>query len=293
MRKPNFFIVGAPRCATTSVYTYLKQHPDIFLSLLKEPIFFGSDLTRQPLAISGEEAYQGLFAGAGEARVVGEGSVFYLMSQRAAGEIQAYSPGARILIMLRDPVEMMRSLHALYLRSGNEELEDFEQALEAEAARARGQRLPAGVYFPEGLQYRAIARFAEPVERFLRIFGRERVRVLLFEDLLREPAGQLRALFEFLEVDPDISVEFDLERAAQCIRPVVLRQMRAATAEVMEKLKRKTARNLHHGARGAPVRPQLRARLQEELQPDIQRLEVLLERELSHWYRPTTGARES
>ncbi|WNG49300.1 sulfotransferase [Archangium minus] len=280
MRKPNFFIVGAPRCATTSVYTYLKQHPDIFLSLLKEPIFFGSDLTRQPLAISGEEAYLGLFARAGEARVVGEGSVFYLMSQRAAEEIHAYSPEARILIMLRDPVEMMQSLHALYLRSGNEELVDFEQALEAEAERAQGQRLPAGVYFPEGLQYRSIARFAAPVERFLRVFGSERVHVLIFEDLLKNPQGELRRLLEFLQVDADFPVELDLERAAQRIRPVVLRQMRSATPEVLEKLKRKTAKHLHQGARGAPLRPELRARLQEELRPDVNRLEAVLGRTL-------------
>ncbi|WP_375772020.1 sulfotransferase [Archangium gephyra] len=280
MRKPNFFIVGAPRCATTSVYTYLKQHPDIFLSLLKEPIFFGSDLTRQPLAISGEEAYLGLFAGAGEARVVGEGSVFYLMSERAAEEIRAYSPEARILIMLRDPVEMMQSLHALYLRSGNEELADFEQALEAESARARGQRLPAGVYFPEGLQYRSIARFAEPVERFLRVFGKERVRVLVFEDLLKNPQAEMRGLLEFLQVDADFPVELDLEKAAQRIRTVVLRQMRSATPEVLEKLKRKTAKNLHQGARGVPLRPEVRARLQEELRPDVKRLEAVLGRTL-------------
>jgi hypothetical protein len=280
MRKPNFFIAGAPRCATTSVYTYLKQHPDIFLSLLKEPIFFGSDLTRQPLAISGEEAYLGLFAGAGEARVVGEGSVFYLMSERAAEEIHAYSPEARILLMLRDPVEMMQSLHALYLRSGNEELADFEQALEAEPARARGQRLPAGVYFPEGLQYRSIARFAGPVERFLRVFGPERVRVLVFEDLLKNPQGEMRGLLEFLQVDPDFSLELDPERATQRIRPLVLRQMRSATPEVLEKLKRKTAKNLHQGARGAPLRPEVRARLQEELRPDVKRLEAVLGRTL-------------
>jgi hypothetical protein len=280
MRKPNFFIAGAPRCATTSVYTYLKQHPDIFLSLLKEPIFFGSDLTRQPLAISGEEAYLGLFAGAGEARVVGEGSVFYLMSERAAEEIHAYSPEARILIMLREPVEMMQSLHALYLRSGNEELADFEQALEAEPARARGQRLPAGVYFPEGLQYRSIARFAGPVERFLRVFGPERVRVLVFEELLKNPQGEMRGLLEFLQVDPDFPLELDPERATQRIRPLVLRQMRSATPEVLEKLKRKTAKNLHHGARGAPLRPEMRARLQEELRPDVKRLEAVLGRTL-------------
>jgi hypothetical protein len=286
MRKPNFFIVGAPRCATTSVYTYLKQHPDIFLSLLKEPLFFGSDLTPHPLAISGEAAYQHLFAAAGGARVIGEGSVFYLMSKRAAEEIHAYAPEARILIMLRDPVEMMQSLHALYLRTGNEELEDFARALEAEAARAHGHGLPARVYFPEGLQYRAMARFAEPVERFLRVFGDQRVHILLFEDLLRDPRQAMRGLLDFLQVDPDVPLEFDPVRATQSIRSLVLRQMRAATPEVLEKLKRKTAKHLHHGPRGAPLPPELEARLREELRPDGERLQALLGRPLSGWYQP-------
>jgi hypothetical protein len=95
MVKPNFFMVGAPRCATTTMYTYLKQHPDIYLSLLKEPIYFGSDLTRQPLAVTDEASYLGLFAGAGDARVIGEGSVFYLMSSRAADELKQFSPSAQ------------------------------------------------------------------------------------------------------------------------------------------------------------------------------------------------------
>jgi sulfotransferase family protein len=188
--------------------------------------------------------------------------------------------------MLRDPLEMMQSLHALFLRTGNEEVEDFARALEAEAARAQGQRLPARVYFPEGLQYRALARFAEAVERFLRVFGERRVHVLLFEELMRDPKQAMRGLLDFLEVDPDVPLEFDPVRAAQRIRPLVLRQMRAATPEVLEKLERKTAKHLHHGPRGAPLPPELEARLREELRPDGERLEALLGRPLSAWYRP-------
>src|SRR5262249_53369576 len=128
MNKPNFFIVGAPRCATTSMYTYLKQHPQIHLSLLKEPLFFATDLTIQPLAVTDEASYLGLFADAGDARRIGEGSVFYLLSKRAAEEIKRFSPRAKIIIMLRNPIDMMHSLHALYLRTGNEDL-DFEEAI--------------------------------------------------------------------------------------------------------------------------------------------------------------------
>ncbi|MDC0711358.1 sulfotransferase [Stigmatella sp. ncwal1] len=281
MIKPNFFMVGAPRCATTSMYTYLKQHPEIFLSLLKEPLYFGSDLTRQPLAITDEASYLSLFAGAGDAKVIGEGSVFYIMSKRAPDELKAFSPAARILIMLRDPVNMMHSLHSMYLRTGNEALEDFEDALEAEAARAQGQRLPPRCYFPEGLQYRSVARYAEPVERFFRTFGRERVHVLIFEDLVRDTAGEYRRTLEFLGVDSHPPVELNVDKATALIRPTVLKQMRAATPEVRKKLK--TVGDTHRGPRSKPLSASLQARLHEELRPDVERLSSLLGRDVTHW----------
>jgi hypothetical protein len=283
MVKPNFFIVGAPRCATTSMYTYLKQHPDIYLSLLKEPIYFGSDLTRQPLAVTDEASYLSLFAGAGDAKIIGEGSVFYLLSRRAPEELERFSPSARILIMLRNPVDMMHSLHALYVRTGNEELADFEAAVEAEAERAQGRRLPPRCYFPEGLQYTSIARYAEPVERFLRTFGRERVHVLVFDDLVRDTAGEYRRLLDFLGVATHHPVEFDVDRATELIRPMVLRQMRAATPEIRRKLK--TGRDAHRGPRSKPVSPEMRERLTAALLPDVERLSALLDRDLTHWCR--------
>jgi hypothetical protein len=286
MTKPNFFMVGAPRCATTTMYTYLKQHPDIYLSLLKEPIYFGSDLTRQPLAVTDEASYLGLFAGAGDARVIGEGSVFYLMSTRAADELKQFSPSAQILIMLRNPVDMMHSLHALYRRTGNDDLDDFDAALAAQADRAHGRRLPARCYFPEGLQYTGLARYAEPVARFLRAFGRDRVHVVVFDDLVRDAIGEYRRLLAFLGL-PDHAVELDVDRATELIRPLVLRQMRAASPEIRRKLK--TGRDAHRGPRSRPVSPELRARLAAALLPDVAQLSQLLDRDLTHWCRSAAG----
>jgi len=283
MPKPNFFIVGAPRCATTTMYTYLKQHPDIFLSLLKEPIHFGSDLTRQPLSVGDAAEYMSLFDAAGGARVIGEGSVFYILSKRAPDELKAFSPSSRVLVMLRSPVDMMRSLHALYVRTGNEDTDDFAAAVDAEPARARGERLPARCYFPEGLQYRAAARYAEPVERFVRAFGRERVHVLIFDDLVRDAAREHRRVLEFLGVDPSAEVELDVDKATDRIRGVVLRQMRAASPSIRRKLK--TGRDAHRGPGTRAVTPDLRARLQAELLPDVERLSALLDRDLTHWCR--------
>src|SRR5882672_1680365 len=114
MRKPDCFIVGAPRCGTTAMYTYLGQHPEIFMSARKEPHFFGTDLS-SPALVRDEQQYLSLFAKAQNEKRAGEASVFYLYSQRAAREIHAFCPSARIIIMLRNPVEMMYSLHSRHL----------------------------------------------------------------------------------------------------------------------------------------------------------------------------------
>ena len=205
-----------------------------------------------------------------------------LMSSRAAKELAQFSPSARILIMLRNPVDMMHSLHALYLRTQNDELDDFGAAIAAEADRAQGRRLPPRCYFPEGLQYTRLGRYAAPVARFLRAFGSDRVHVIVFDDLVRDPAGEVRRLLAFLEL-PDHPVELDVDRATELIRPLVLRQMRAASPEIRRKLK--TGRDAHRGPRSQPVSPELRARLAAELLPDVAQLSQLLDRDLTHWCR--------
>src|SRR5437667_5641216 len=105
IRLPNFFIVGAPRCGTTALYTYLRQHPDIFLPETKEPHYFNRDMNSGG-AIRDHKEYLSLFAGAqGRARV-GEASVYYLSSAYAAREISKVCPGAKIIVMLRNPVDV-------------------------------------------------------------------------------------------------------------------------------------------------------------------------------------------
>ena len=142
MRKPDFFIVGAPKCGTTAMQYYLSQHPDIFLPE-KEMDFFGNDLlfTHPRCTI---EQYLAHFdtPEAKFRRRVGEKSVFYLYSKRAAYEIRDFAGAADIIIMLRNPVDMLYSLHSHMLRTGGEEIEDFRAALEDESIRKPGARLP-------------------------------------------------------------------------------------------------------------------------------------------------------
>ena len=284
MRRPNFFIVGAPRSGTTSLYAYLWQHPEVYVSIHKEPQFFGSDLTTLAGAIREEELYLELFAGAGDRPRVGEASVWYLMSKKAPSEIRAFAPDAKIIALLRDPVQMACSLHALYTRSGNEDLPTFEEALAAEPERRRGRRIPPGAYFPEGLIYTDVARHAAEVERYFAVFGRENVHCIVFDDLVRDAAAVYRQALEFLGVDPGFEAELDPRRANERVRMAAIRQLARVPPEVRRRIRFKDIR-LHESAPRLPLPAELAEHLRELFAEDVARLGSLLGRDLTAWTR--------
>ncbi len=114
------------------MYDYLKQHPEIFMPERKEPNFFGTDLGLSPYFIRDEKEYLSLFSGARNEKRVGEASVLYLFSKLAATEIKECNPAASIIIMLRNPVDMIHSLHSQYVYNGWEDIVEFEAALDSE-----------------------------------------------------------------------------------------------------------------------------------------------------------------
>ncbi|MCU1266145.1 MAG: hypothetical protein JWM21_2463 [Acidobacteria bacterium] len=298
MKKPDFFLVGAPKCGTTAMYQFLSQHPDIFLPENKEVHFFGTDLY-SPHYSRDLEKYLGLFAGATNQKRVGEGSVWYLYSKVASSEIKEFCPGAAILIMLRNPVDMIYSLHGHRLYINSEDIEDFATALEAEEERRRGLRLPANPYPIAGLYYREVGKYAEQVQRYFACFGREQVKVLLYDDFKADPAGVCREVFSFLGVSPAFPLEISVINASKKIRsralasfldpppPLARKVARALTTpEMRHKLFRTVqGMNTEHRPR-QPLPPDLKRRLLKGFAPDVQRLSELLGRDLSHWYQP-------
>lgn len=284
MRRPNFFIVGAPRSGTASMYSYLKQHPEIYCSIDKEPHFFGSDLSVMPGTIREENLYLQLFAGAGDRPRLGEASVWYLSSAKAPHEIRAFSPDAKIIVMLRDPVQMAYSLYSLYSRTGNEDLQTFEEALAAEPERRQGRRLPPGVYFPEGLLYTDAAQNAAKVERYLEVFGRKNVFYVLFDDFVRDTAAVYRRTLEFLGVDPKFEAELDPARASQKVRMLAIRQLRDAPPEVKQRMQFKEMKQ-HDGPPRQPLAEEVAGRLRELFAEDVARLGNAIGRDLSAWTR--------
>ncbi len=293
--RPNFFIVGAPKCGTTAVVHFLREHPDVFIPSIKEPNWFNRDFD-VPRAVHSRSEYEALFApGAGAPRR-GEGTVGYLYSRVAPHEINGYSPDARIVIMLRDPVDMLPSLHAQFIFEGFEDIRDFGQALDAEAPRLAGGPLPRGVRDPKLLAYSNFANYAAGVRRYRRVFGADSVHVILFDDFKADPAGTYRALLEFLGV-PGHEPDFRMVNPAKEIRnwrlhqwvcnpPRWLRGPReipdptTLRGEFLYRLKHWNTRT----ATKKPLDPALRARLVEMCQPRVRELEEELGRKLE-WAR--------
>jgi len=295
MRTPSFFLVGAPKSGTTALNQYLKQHPEIYMPDIKDVSFFGSDLRFSGGRIT-EEKYLAAFAKAEGQRQVGESSVWYLYSTRAAEEIQRFSPGAQIIAMLRNPVDMLYAQHSTFLYNCNEDIADFAEALDAEEDRKGGSRIPKTAHFVAGLFYRETARYAEQIKRYFDTFGREHVHIIIYDDFKRDTRGAFRQTLAFLGVDPDVQVELEIINANKVVMNRRLQQFLTAPPPLLVSayaaivprsiqgrfMRRLRYANVKHKPR-APLDPLLRSRLQAELAPEVERLSDLLGRDLTFW----------
>jgi hypothetical protein len=295
MRTPDFFIVGAPKCGTTAMNDYLRQHPEIFLPQKKEINFFGSDLIFYKPRVTKEE-YFSHFAAAKDEKRVGEAAVWYLYSKLAASEIKAASPDGSIIIMLRSPVDMMYSLHAQRLYNDNEDLRDFAEALAAEQDRQQGRRVYKNAANAMGFFYRDAARYTQQVRRYFEVFGREKVHVIIFDDFKKDTPRSFRDTCEFLGVDTQFRPEFNIINPSKTVHSEALRSfLRYPPPAVRWVLRSLGLRPVEWGFKGwlkrlntkvqprSDIDPALKQVLQAEFLPEIEQLSELLGRDLTHW----------
>lgn len=298
-RYPEFFIVGAPRCGTTFLYQVLAAHPGVFMPTPKEPHYFSNDLSSgtpgdRNFFIASEDAYLRLFEPAGAGQVRGEADVLNLFSPAAAARIRAARPDARIVISLRDPVEQIRSFHNVRYRVGREGLR-LAPALEAAPARAAGRRLPWKAMNLHMYDYRAVARFSEQVERYLAVFPREQLLILLLDEIRTDAAAVYARTLEHIGADAGFPLP----------SPQVVNESRGVRSRALLNVirwppligaaKRLVPRRFHPAWRRAVIAlgewttnvevdawedPDLRVRLREEYAPEVERLGRLLGRDL-------------
>jgi len=207
-KKANFIIIGAMKAATTSLYTYLKQHPDIFMTKVKEPMFFNNFNQNNDYKILGRkgnrsttlEEYFSLFSDVENESAIGEASPAYIYNEKAPQLIKEHLPNVKIIAILRQPVERSYSNYLHTKRADRENVNSFEQAIEIENQRINDNWSPLYHYIQKGY-------YSVQLKRYFEIFPKENIKVYLFEDVVKYPKETLKDIFQFLNVDDDIEVD--------------------------------------------------------------------------------------
>lgn len=294
-RLPNLFIVGAPKCGTTALSRILADHPAIFLTEnvgLKEPDYFDTDLDLSHMSrrIRSWDEYLALFDSAPDrAEYLGEASPLYLFSQCAVPAIEKTCPSARYLVSLRDPVELVVSLHNQHSKHGVDVL-DFEEAWRLQERRAQGYSLPRDFSSGQLLQYGKIASIGEQMERLFRLVPRGRVYTIFHEDLENNPQDCYRSILKWLELPNDYRRDFPRLNESVEYRIPRLEIILRSAKEIRRSLGISGGLGIHriiNRYNRKPGRAQISMHMRDELRryfaPEISRLENALGRDLSHW----------
>jgi hypothetical protein len=295
---PDTFVLGAPKCGTTALTRYLEAHPDIFVADRKDIHFFGADLHFRNRPREDRQTYLGRFASPSAQRATRrvDSSVWYLYSTTAAQEMAAFHPGARAIALIRHPVSAMYALWSqLRLNGlGDETIESFEEALAAEPDRAAGRRIPPHTPLPEALLYRRVVTFSEQLQRAFDALGRDRVRVIVQEEMKADTAGTLDALFRWLDVPPGVPIDTRPVNTSKAVRSEGLRKLlrvmpRGLKDAVPQGMRAGLSRRLRSAnakhERRSPMSVELRTRLEHELAPEIGHIEEVLGRPIPAWHR--------
>lgn len=298
--RPNTFLVGHPRSGSEFVDKFLQAHPDVFVAK-KELHFFGSDLNycRPPRTL---DNYLDHFAQYGGESLCYEASVWYLFSQLAAQEIHAFDPHARIIAIVRDPIGWLHSLHAHHVMTLDEHLPVFAEAW-ADADRRRAGQMPPNTAPDRGLIYPDVVDYTAQVGRYFDLFGRERVHVLLLDDVKADASSAMDGLLDFL----DLPRAF--EGRDEALVPGTKRRNANKTvysAPLQRWLRAPPRRTVLNGLRPAPVmgwglflrtlrrlnvqyvdrapmEAHTRAEMADALRPEVERFSELMGRDLGHW----------
>lgn len=297
---PNFLLLGAPKAGTTALYHYLKQHPQVFMSPVKEPNFFAfegentdfcgpeDDQHSAYQSVTTLSAYQALYEGVRDQIAIGEASTLYLYIPKAAQRIHHYIPEAKLIAILRHPADRAYSHFLNLRRDAREGAVDFAQALNAEPKRIQQNWAPAWHFTQVGF-------YAEQIQRYLALFPRQQLKIYLYEDWQSHPIKTVQEILEFIEVDPDLLPDmsekhnvssFVYKRRSiykflmeenllkKILRPLIPAQIRKPMAA------KAFRQNI---GQTSPLSPEIRNQLISLYYEDILKLQDLIQRDLSHW----------
>jgi hypothetical protein len=293
--RPNFLIAGVPKAGTTSLYEYLRQHPQIFMpEHAKEPCYFVHGF-----GIEKWEKYIRLFKSAGEKKTIGEASSVYCFAKESPAWIKAVLGEIKIIILLRNPANRAFSLYGWMVREGYEDAPTFAEALDREADRLKDLKFQAeSPQFLADYLYFTTGFYFEQIDRYLEIFGRDRVKVYLFEEFIKQPLAICQDVFRFLEVDDHFVPNLEVHNEGRIPKSIAFQywlrsKMPRRQRGVLQKLQAKILwglmdLNVRCGAKPQPDRALLDS-MTVRYREDIERLQVLLDRDFSVWFKRKSG----
>ncbi|GMQ78723.1 MAG: hypothetical protein BMS9Abin02_1256 [Anaerolineae bacterium] len=303
MKGPNFFIIGAPKCGTTALSQYLSSHPDICFSDSKEPNYFCTDFPKYCNSFSEDEYLDKEFGHCtASSKAIGEGSVVYLYSENAVERILQFNPHSKLIVMLRNPLDVVQSLHSQLLNNLDEDVEDFEKAWQLQDLRQRQRHLPPLCREPRFLQYREVVKFGAQLQRLLSLAPRNQVKIIFFEAFANDTRKIYKEILAFLGLEDDGRTNFpkineNKDVLSRSIAHLIHRPPQFAIS-ITKWLKNVTGirrfglsrtlasfgdqLNSRRTSR-QPITPQLQETILQELAEDITLLEQILRIDLSHW----------
>ncbi len=286
---PNFFIVGAPKAGTTSLYYYLKNHPEVFMSPIKEPDFFSyKEIEAQNLyykrkRVKDFKEYVGLFRGVKNEKAIGEASVSYLFYPEVPLKIKELIPDARIVIILRNPFERAYSHYLMDYKLGYINI-PFEHVV----FKKTNAKL-ADLYYQ---QYVELGFYYAQVKRYLDVFGKNKVLILFNEDLKNNPEQVMLTLFGFLKVKQDVNPDmFKFYNAFGIPKNRVIKKLysldflRNSIRKVVPRAYLEKMKKIFFDRKKPELREGVKEYLKRIYKGDIEKLELLINKDLSMWYR--------
>ena len=225
---PSFFLVGEPKSGTTALYEFLGQHPSIFLPAQKENGFFCKDLhaeadtrphaTKEKMEMRSLVDYLQQYEEMGDHQIAGDGSTLNLFSEVAAAEIAKLNPEAKIIAVFREPIDFLRSYQQYAVYRMIEDNISFEESIRREGNRRKGRDIPDILAVPSELHYTSRAKYADHLERYLKVFPPDQILVLIYDDFVASNSQVYKQILEFLEVDSNHSPAYSKHNKTKVLR---------------------------------------------------------------------------
>lgn len=285
MQQANVFIVGAPKAGTTSLYHYLQEHPQVFMSEIKETNFFTyrqieeQGLYYDATPVRSAADYSALFTAVQAETAIGEASVSYLFYPGTAEKIHAYNPNAKIIMVLRNPIERAFSHYLMDQRLGLVTASFWEVITEANKYPMHYQ------------QYVQLGDYYEQCQAYIKVFGSENVKIFTYESIKSDLGKVVKNLYDFIGVDADYSADitrvhnpYSAPKNALIMHFYKLKGLRVWMRKLLPtKLVQATRERLFDFGNKPAISEAEQAYLLDHYEEGLSNLSKLLKKDLSHW----------